>query len=104
MTSNVDAPAVFVNVLKVDPSKQQELIDLLREGTEKVMRQRPGFISATLLAAPNGSEVINIARWRSLEDVKATQSDPAAAEYARRTAEIAQATPGVYRAVSQIEA
>ena len=37
----------------------------------------------------------------SADDVKATQSDPQAAEYARRTAAIAQANPGLYTVVDE---
>lgn len=94
-------PVTFVNVVDVDPAKQQEVIDLLVEGTEKVMSKRPGFISVTLLASLDKSRVINVARWESVEDVKATQSDPAAAEYAKRTAALAQATPGLYTVVGE---
>ncbi len=94
-------PVTFVNVVDVDPAKQQEVIDLLVEGTEKVMSKRPGFISVTLLASLDKSRVINVARWESAEDVKATQSDPEAAEYAKRTAALAQAAPGLYTVVGE---
>ncbi len=94
-------PVTFVNVLDVDPSTQQELIDLLVEGTEKVMSTRPGFISVTLLASLDGSRVINVARWETAEDVTATQADPDAAEYVARTAALAHATPGLYAAVGE---
>ncbi|NYJ02227.1 quinol monooxygenase YgiN [Nocardioides thalensis] len=94
-------PVTFVNVVDVDPAKQQEVIDLLVEGTEQVMSKRPGFISVTLLASLDKSRVINVARWESAADVKATQSDPAAAEYAKRAAALAQATPGLYTVVGE---
>ncbi|GAA1295628.1 antibiotic biosynthesis monooxygenase [Brachybacterium alimentarium] len=44
-------PVTFVNVIDVEPEKQPELVELLKEGTEKVMKHRPGFISVTLLAS-----------------------------------------------------
>lgn len=95
-------PVTFINVIDVDPARQQELIDLLREGTERVMTQRPGFVSVTLLASADGRRVVNLARWERAEDVRATQSDPAAAEYARRTAAIASAAaPGLYAVVAE---
>lgn len=40
--------------------------------------------------------VINVARWESADNVKATQADPEAAELAARTAEIATPDPGIY--------
>jgi quinol monooxygenase YgiN len=97
-------PVTFINVVDVDPAKQQEVVDLLTEGTEKVMSKRPGFISVTVLASLDKSRVINVARWESAEDVKATQSDPEAAEYAKRTAALAQATPGLYTVVGEFTA
>lgn len=97
-------PVTFVNIIDVDPVRQQELIDLLIEGTEKVIAQRPGFISVTLLASLNKSRVINMARWETAEDVKATQADPEAAEYAKRTAAIARANPGLYAVVGEFAA
>ncbi|MGX4655055.1 antibiotic biosynthesis monooxygenase family protein [Micromonospora sp. SCSIO 07396] len=91
----------FVNVIDVDPSRQQEVIDLLVEGTEKVVSRRPGFVSVTLLASLDRTRVVNVARWRNADDVRATQADPEAAEYARRTAALAQASPGLYTVVGE---
>lgn len=97
-------PVTFINVIDVDPSKQQEVIDLLVEGGEQVMSKRPGFVSLTLLASLDKTRVVNIARWESADDVKATQADPAAAEYARRTAAIAEPRPGLYAVVGEFTA
>ncbi|WP_431887062.1 antibiotic biosynthesis monooxygenase family protein [Micromonospora wenchangensis] len=94
-------PVTFVNVIDVDPSRQQEVIDLLVEGTEKVVSRRPGFVSVTLLASLDRTRVVNVAQWRSADDVRATQADPEAAEYARRTAALAQASPGLYTVVGE---
>ena len=96
--------ATFINVIDVDPANQQQLIEILKEGTEKVMRHRPGFISVTLFASADGRRVVNYARWRSAADITATQGDPAAAEFARRTAEIAQASPKLYAVVADVHA
>lgn len=100
----MSSPVTFINVIDVDPAKQQEVIDILQEGTEKVISRRPGFVSATILASADGSRVINLARWDSVDDVKATQADPATAEYAKRTAAIATTGPGIYTAVSELGA
>jgi quinol monooxygenase YgiN len=94
-----DTPVTLINVFDVEPATQQELVELLTEGTEKVMRRRPGFVSVNLLASNDGTRVVNFAQWRSLDDVKATMADPDAQDYARRAAELAQATPHVYSVV-----
>lgn len=86
----------FVNILAVEPDQQQALIELLNEGTERVISKRPGFISVTILASLDRRRVINVTRWESADNVKATQADPEAAELAARTAEIATPDPGIY--------
>ncbi|MDC9595364.1 MULTISPECIES: antibiotic biosynthesis monooxygenase family protein [Xenorhabdus] len=86
----------FINVIEVDPSNQAEVIKLLQEGTDSVISKRPGFISVTLLASKDGSRVVNIAKWKSIADIKATQADPASIEFVKRTAELAKASPGIY--------
>lgn len=97
-------PVTFINIIDVDPSTQQEAIDILKEGTETVISKRPGIISVTILASLDKSRVINIARWDSAEDLKRTHADPAAAEFAKRTASIATASPGLYSIVSEFNA
>ncbi len=97
----MSSPVTFINIIDVDPSKAQEVIDILNEGTEKVMSSRPGFISVTILASTDRRRVINIAVWKSADDIRATQADPAAGEYARRTAAIATPNPGIYVIVSE---
>ncbi|WP_328709571.1 antibiotic biosynthesis monooxygenase family protein [Microbispora hainanensis] len=95
-----DQLATFINVFDVDPSQQQELIAILDEGVEKVMRHRPGFISVNILASLDGSRVVNLAQWRSPDDIKATAADPEAQVFAKRVAEIAKAVPQAYKVVS----
>ncbi|ROR93318.1 antibiotic biosynthesis monooxygenase [Salana multivorans] len=105
MSSHVTSgPVTFLNVIDVDPSRQREVIELLAEGVERVMTGRPGFLSATILASADGGRVVNVARWRTAEDVRATQADPAAAAYARRTAAIGSASPGLYLPVGEFTA
>ncbi len=94
-------PVTFINIIDVDPSAAQEVIDILNEGTEKVMSRRPGFLSVTILVSADRRRVVNIATWDSADDIRATQADPAAAEYARRTAAIATPAPGIYAIVSE---
>lgn len=100
----MSSPVTFINIIDVDPSKQQEVIDILNEGAEQVISKRPGFISVTVLASADKSRVVNIARWESADDAKATQADPVAAEYAQRTAAIATPRPGIYAVVSEFTA
>ncbi|KNB51881.1 antibiotic biosynthesis monooxygenase family protein [Streptomyces caatingaensis] len=95
-----DEIATLINIFDVEPSKQQELIAVLNEGTEKVMRNRPGFISVNLLASADGTRVVNYAQWRSADDIKATLADPEAGAYAKKAGELAKAAPLVYKVVA----
>lgn len=93
-------PVTLINIFEVEASKQQELVGILNEGTEKVMRHRPGFVSVNILTSVDGTRVVNYAQWRTQDDVKATMADPEVQAYAKRAAEIANATPGVYSVAS----
>jgi quinol monooxygenase YgiN len=95
-----DEPLTMINVFDVDASQQQELVSVLTEGTERVIKQRPGFVSVNILASTDGTRVVNYAQWRNQDDLKAAMTDPAVQEYARRTAQLAQPSPGVYSVVA----
>jgi heme-degrading monooxygenase HmoA len=99
-----DNEVTFINVIEVEPTKQEEVVQILQEGTDKVISKRPGFISLKLFASKDGTKVVNIAQWKSPADIKATQDDPAAAEYAMRTAAIAKPGPGIYALVGEYTA
>ncbi|WP_116996280.1 antibiotic biosynthesis monooxygenase [Desertimonas flava] len=92
-----DSPVTFVNVFDVEPADQSALVDLLTEAIDEVIRQRPGFVGARVLASDDGRTVINEATWTDAAAVAATQADPAAAGYAARTAALATPRPGLYR-------
>jgi hypothetical protein len=94
-----EEPVTLINVFEVDPSDQRQLVALLVEGTEEVIRHRPGFVSVNILASNDGTRVVNYAQWRRHEDVKATLGDPDAQGYAHRAADLAVATPHVHSVV-----
>ncbi|QKW08097.1 antibiotic biosynthesis monooxygenase [Streptomyces sp. NA04227] len=91
-----DDVATVINVFETQPDKQQELVGVLNEGLDKVVRHRPGFVSATILASKDGSKVVNYAQWRSPADAQATFGDPAVQEYGKKAAALGTPAPGVY--------
>jgi heme-degrading monooxygenase HmoA len=95
-----EAPVTFVNLVTVDPDRQEELIGILREGAEQVISRRPGLRSLRLLAALDGTRVAVIAEWDDAAAAKATQEDPKAAALTRAAAAVGTPAPGVYRLVS----
>ena len=66
----------LINVFTVKPEKQQALVDLLIEATDRTMKRQPGFVSATIRRSLDGTRVVNYAQWRSKRDFDAMRSNP----------------------------
>lgn len=98
---NAQSEAVFVNVVEVEASRYEELVGIVKEGNETVIRKRAGFISAFLAATPDKSRVVTVARWKNVEAIKALQSDPVVTELAKRTAAVAKSNPLVFTIVEE---
>ncbi|UOX90497.1 antibiotic biosynthesis monooxygenase [Amycolatopsis sp. FBCC-B4732] len=71
---------VVISTFTVPPGKQRELLDLLRANAEEVLRHQPGFVTADLLATPDGTTVVNHARWTGAAAVRTMMEDPATRE------------------------
>jgi len=93
--------ATLINVFTVSPERQQQLVEILEEATDRVMRHRPGFRSANIHASGDGTKVVNYAQWASAEDFHAMLKNPEAGEHMARAGELAEAfDPNLYRVVS----
>lgn len=85
----------LVNVFTVDPDRQEELVDLLVEATEQVIKDLPGFVSANIHRSDGGRQVVNYAQWATRADFEAMQADPRAGEHMSGAAAIASFAPVV---------
>ncbi len=94
----------LINVFTVSPEKQQKLVDLLLEATEKTMRHIPGFVSASIHKSADGERVANYAQWRRAEDFEAMMKDPQAAEHMKPIMELATYDAHLYEVVDSITA
>lgn len=93
-----DAVATLINVFKVTPERQQELIDLLDEATDQVMRHLPGFVSANIHASTDGTRVVNYAQWDTAAHFEAMLADSGAREHMSRAGELAESfEPNIYK-------
>ena len=92
----------LINVFTVEPGKQQKLIDLLIEATEKTMRHLPGFISANLHRSLDGKQVVNYAQWRSRQDFEAMLHNPAAIPHMQEIASFTKFDPNLYDVIEVI--
>jgi quinol monooxygenase YgiN len=70
------SPITLINVFTVAPERADELVKLLDEATDKVMKHQPGFVSANIHRSLSGQHVANYAQWRSKEDFDAMQGNP----------------------------
>lgn len=66
----------MINVFAVAPDNQQQLIDLLVEGAERVMAKKPGYVSGHVHRSLDGTKVVVYAQWRSREDFQALGQTP----------------------------
>ena len=99
MPTTIDARqdvVTLVNVFTVAPDRQQELVDLLDRATEELMRHLPGFVSANIHAALDGTRVVNYAQWRSVDEFRAMLENPDAAPHMAAARALADAAPHLY--------
>jgi len=89
----------LINVFTVEPTNQQELLELLARATETSVRHAPGFISASLHRGLDGTKVKMYAQWRSVEDYQAMRANPAPLPYLQQALAIAKFDPGMYEVV-----
>jgi quinol monooxygenase YgiN len=91
----------LVNVFKVDPDRQAELVALLQEVTDRVMSRMPGFVSASLHSSLDGKSVVNYVQWESREAWEAAIRKPEAREHIAVIESIVRSVePVLYRLVS----
>ncbi|MBZ7923921.1 antibiotic biosynthesis monooxygenase [Ensifer adhaerens] len=69
------APVTLVNVLKVEPDKQAQLIALLKRNIDTVIRTLAGWRASRLIAARDGTSVIIYSEWETPASVEAMRSD-----------------------------
>ena len=71
-----DPSVILINLLKVEPGKQEALIALLKQNTETVIRTLPGWKTTRLIAAKDGGSVVIYSEWETPAAVEAMRGDP----------------------------
>ena len=89
MTTTAKKPVTLVNVLSVEPSKQEELLGSLRHNTETVIKTLQGWIATSLIASSDGKRVVIYSQWDSVADVEAMRTDPRMSAYFPKVAALA---------------
>jgi len=80
----------LINIFTVKPEAQVELVGLLVEITENVMRHMDGFISASVHRGLDGNRVANYAQWRSVGHFQAMLENPRAREEMAKAQRLAE--------------
>lgn len=60
----------------VEPEQRDALLDTLTEEIERWVRDRPGFVAASVLEDAEGTEVVVYTEWDSRDDWEAFRRDP----------------------------
>ena len=84
-----DESVILINLLKVKPGKQDALIALLKQNTDKVIRTLPGWKTTRLIAAKDGAGVVIYSEWDTPAAVEAMRSDPRMKAYFPEIIELA---------------
>ena len=87
---------VLINTFTVAPENAEALLAALSHATEHGMRQRPGFVSASLHLSRDKKHVTNYAQWRSQEDLDAMMADPSARVHMQEAASLAESFEPIY--------
>ena len=84
-----DESVILINLLRVEPGKQEALIALLKQNTDTVIRTLPGWRTTRLIAAKDGAGVVIYSEWETAAAVQAMRSDPRMQAYFPKIAELA---------------
>jgi quinol monooxygenase YgiN len=89
MNDVAERTVTLINVLSVEPERQSELVESLRQNTEAVIKTLGGWISTSLVASADGRRVVIYSQWDSQADVEAMRADPRMRAYFPKITEIA---------------
>jgi len=84
-----DESVILINVLKVKPEKQNALLALLKQNTDRVIRTLHGWKATRLIAAEDGAGVVIYSEWETAAAVEAMRNDPRMKAYFPEIIELA---------------
>jgi quinol monooxygenase YgiN len=71
-----DEPVILINLLKVEPAKQDALTTLLKQNIDTVVSTLDGWKTSRLIAAKDGASVVIYSEWETPAAVEAMRGDP----------------------------
>lgn len=75
--------------LTVVAANQNQVLDMLRDNIDTVIRTLDGWIATNLIATADGTRIVIHSQWRDAAAVKAMQADPRMVAYYPKLAALA---------------
>jgi heme-degrading monooxygenase HmoA len=88
-TAMSDESIILINMLKVEPDKQDALIALLKQNTHTMVCTLNGWKTTRLIAAKDGAGVVIYSEWETPAAFEAMRSDPRMKAYLPKIIELA---------------
>jgi quinol monooxygenase YgiN len=79
----------LLNILTVAPNDRTQVLAMLRDNIESVIRTLDGWISTNLIAAEDGKRIVIHSQWRDAAAVAAMRADPRMVAYFPKLAALA---------------
>jgi quinol monooxygenase YgiN len=79
-----------------DSSKQQRLLDMLKDAIKQTISKHQGFISATVHKSLDGTKVINYIQWQNKDAIEKMLNDPKVLIHMNDVDQIAKADRNLY--------
>lgn len=100
--SQLNSYLTLINVFRVKPDRQRQLVELLDRATEEVMRKLDGFVSANIHVSLDGTRVTNYAQWRDEGAFRAMLQNPEAKVHMVQAEKLAESYEPVLYRISSI--
>jgi quinol monooxygenase YgiN len=79
----------LINIFSVEPDNRDELVTLLRAGTNAWISTVPGFVSSSLHISRDNRRVVIYGQWRSADGIAAMRRHPEMPAYVERVKALA---------------
>lgn len=79
--------------LTIAPANQGQVLEMLRDNINTVIRTLDGWISTSLIVTADGTRVVIDSRWRDAAAVAAMRADPRMVAYYPKLAALATIDP-----------
>lgn len=80
---------VLVTVFTVQPGNEQQLIDLIEEGTNSLFSKQPGYISCSVHRGSDAKHLVLYGQWDSPQSIEAFRKVPEIGEYTKKILQLA---------------